>query len=153
MSTAAISFGEIECTTNRTLAYAILASQAAKNYIAAVYRLREVVGLLERLLSVLSEDNVDSLNPVQKAWVATKLQEIHKHLAPFSRSPEAAKICGLKVPWLSDLAIKIQELTEDIDDVIEDLVLVSDLEFQGLIAACKVSIGLPTEDAGAVLHN
>lgn len=151
MTTTAISFGDIEFSTNRTLAYAILASQAAKNYLVAVYRMYEVEGALEDLLAVLGPDRLEMLDPDQKTWLTPKLQEVHHHLANFSRSHEAETIS--KLPLLGNSVAKLQEYTEDLDDVIEDLVLVSDKDFRNLIAACAKSIDLPTEAPFARLHD
>lgn len=134
-------FGEIEISANRALAYAILASQAAHGYLMAIVRLREVTKALEDLIKVMSPDRLEGLSAEHKDWLKAKLQEIHKHLAAFSRSNDVVVLSG--VPILSGYISRLQDDTEDLDDVIEDLILVSDADFLHLIGACSANIGLP----------
>jgi hypothetical protein len=138
MSTTSLVFGEIEFTTNRTLAFAILASQAAHAYITAIYSSRELANALEALVKVLGSENLAVLTEDQKKWLTPRLQEIHGHLVTSSRSSEAARLSRL--PILGSLVKRIQDGTENLDDIIEDLVLVNDADFRNLIAACERTI-------------
>jgi hypothetical protein len=139
MSTTSIMmFGEIEFTTNRALAYAILASQTAHAYITAIHRSRELANALEALVKVLTSENLARLTQDQKKWLTPRLQEIHGHLVTSSRSSEAAILSRL--PILGSLVTRVQDKTEDLDDIIEDLVLVTDADFRNLIAACERTI-------------
>jgi hypothetical protein len=148
-ATSIMVFGEIEVSTNRALAYAILASQAARGYIMAIVRMREVTKAVEQLIQALSPERLDGLSAEHKEWLKARLQEIHKHLAAFSRSNDVVAMSGLNLPVLSGLLARLQDDTEDLDDVIEDLVLVSDAEFRNLIATCSTNIGLPIGESFA----
>jgi hypothetical protein len=139
MSTTSVRmFGEIEVTTNRALAYAILVSQAAHAYMAAIRRSHELANALEALVKVLTAENLSRLTVDQKKWLTPRLQEIHSHLVTFSRSRGAAAVCH--APVLGGFVSRIQDGTEDLCDVIEDLVLVDDADFRNLIAACERTI-------------
>ncbi len=152
-ATSIMVFGEIEVSTNRALAYAILASQAARGYIMAIVRMREVTKAVEQLIQALSPERLDGLSAEHKEWLKARLQEIHKHLAAFSRSNDVVAMSGLNLPVLSGLLARLQDDTEDLDDVIEDLVLVSDAEFRNLIATCSTNIGLPIGESFARMQD
>jgi hypothetical protein len=137
-TTSTLVFGEIEFTTNRTLAYAILVSQAAHAYVTAINRSRELANALEELIRLLTPESLARLTPDQKKWLTPRLQEIHGHLVTSSRSSEATILSRL--PILGSWVTRIQDATEDLDDVIEDLVLADDIDFRNLIAACERTI-------------
>jgi hypothetical protein len=65
---------------------------------------------------------------------------VHRVLADFSRSPEARAIA--KLPVLNGLASNLQDKTEDLNDLIENLVLADNEDFKVLISDCASSIGL-----------
>jgi hypothetical protein len=140
-ATSVMMFGEIETTTNRALAYAILASQAAHAYLTAIHRSREAAKSLEDLIRVLTPESLERLSADQKKWLGARLQEIHRHLAFFSRSDEIVALSRL--PVLGGFLGRLQDGTEDLDDVIEDLVLADDIDFRNLIAACERNLGVP----------
>jgi hypothetical protein len=138
MTANSLTFDEIETTTNRALAYAILVSQAAHAYIAAIRTAREMAKALEQLVAVLPSQALARLTRDQKSWLTPRLQEIHKYLADVSRSSETALVS--KVPILGNLVKRIQDGTEDLGDIIEDLVLADDIDFRNLIAACERTV-------------
>jgi hypothetical protein len=141
MAATSMMFGEIETSTNRALAYAILASQAAHAYITAIYSSRELANALGALIKVLTPENLARLTEDQKKWLTPRLQEIHGHLVTSSRSSEAARLSRL--PILGSLVTRIQDETEDLDDVIEDMVLANDPDFRNLIMACERNLNVP----------
>lgn len=138
MSTTSMMFGEIEITTNRALARAILMSQAAHAYISAINASRELAKALESLVSVLAPQTLARLTGDQKKWLTGRLQEIHKYVASLSRSNEAAM--AFRIPFLNTWVRKIQDATEELGDIIEDLVLIDDADFRNLISTCERSI-------------
>jgi len=151
MSTTSIMvFGEIEITTNRALARAILMSQAAHAYISAINATRELAKALETLVSVLPSHALARLTGDQKRWLTGRLQEIHKYVADLSRSNEAAMVSRL--PILNKWVRKIQDSTEDLGDIIEDLVLIDDADFRNLISTCERSIISAEGEAVGAMH-
>jgi hypothetical protein len=144
-------FGEIESTANRALAYAILLSQAAHAYITAIHRSHELVNALEQLIRLLTPESLSRLTPEQKKWLTPRLQEIHGHLVTCSRSNEATMLSRL--PVLGGLVTKIQDATEDLDDVIEDLVLADDVDFRNLIQACERNLNVPEGESVAGMQD
>ena len=138
-STASVMMpGEIEVTTNRALAYAILASQAAHAFLQAIRWSRDLAIALEQLVVVLTPQNLARLSPDRKKWLTPRLQEIHCHVVEISRSGESTMVSRL--PILGDYVKRIQDGTENLDDIIEGLVLVDDADFRNMIAACERTI-------------
>jgi len=144
-----MTFDEIERRTDRTFAYAILV-RFASNYIACVIRLREVCGALDQLLGILTPEGLETLTPEQTSWLTARLQEVHRLLAGFSRSPEAESIGRL--PILGGLTTRAQDATEDLDDIIADLVLRNNPDFTAMISDCASSIGLSSGETVGRMH-
>jgi hypothetical protein len=152
MTTTSIRvFGEIENSANRALAYAILAAQAAHAYVAAIRLSRDAAKALEDLIRVLTPDSLAALSVEQKKWLTARLQEIHCHLATFARSADVT--LASRVPVLGTFIQRIQDGTEDLGDIIEDLVLVDDVAFRNLIAACTNSLGTPKGEPVGRMQN
>jgi hypothetical protein len=150
-TTSVLVFGEIETSTNRALAYAILMAQAAHAYLALILDLREGVKSLEGLVSVLTPDRLERLSAEQKEWLKPRLQETHKHLVAFARSEHAARLGRL--PVLDGLVARMQDSTEDVNDIIEDIVLAEDADFRNLISACAKNIKAPEEERFARMQD
>jgi hypothetical protein len=138
MSANSLTFNEIETTTNKALAYAILASQAAHAYIAAIRMAREMAKALEELVAALPGQALARLTLEQKKWLTPRLQEIHRYLADLSRSNETALVS--RIPILGNWVRRIQDGAEDLGDIIEDLVLADDADFRNLLAACERTV-------------
>jgi len=137
MATAEDKFRGIEFSANRALAYAILATEAADGC-ARFYRLIRVLAELERFVSCLTPDYLESLTDSQQHRLCLRLQEAHTILARFLRSPEAARI--VRFPLLGSLVRRLQVRTEDLDDVLEGMFLGGDSQPKALMAACEAHI-------------
>jgi hypothetical protein len=61
----------------------------------------------------------------------------------FARSNEAEQMED--IPIISGMTKKLKEGTEDLGDVIENLILMGDHDFLRLIGACATSLGLDYE--------
>jgi hypothetical protein len=147
---AEFTFDQIESSADRTFAYALLV-RTAKPYLLLVYRLKVVTWALDRLLRVLSPNHLEALTVEQTGWLKTRLQELHRALVMFSRSPEAE--AATKLPLLRTLVRKCQDQTEDLYDIVEDLVLVSSQDFKNLVSDCATSIGLSLGDTVAGMQD
>src|SRR5690349_15913384 len=131
MSLATVTFDEIERNADEAFAYALLA-RLAKNYLICAYRSHEVASALEQLLGVLKPEQLQALTAEQMIWLTKRLQELHRLLAEYSRSRETEAISRL--PLLAGVTARVRNATEDLDDIIEDLVLVGNEDFQALIS-------------------
>ncbi len=137
VSNAELKFSGIEFSANRALAYAILAAEAPSAYVM-FYRLLKVYSELEKFVSLLSQDYLDSLTDSQQHRLCLRMQDAHTILARFLRSPEAARI--VRFPLLGSLVTRLQERTDDLDDVLEGVFLARDSQPKALMAACEAHI-------------
>lgn len=139
MGSGTTTFDEVERSADRTFAYALLA-KAAQGYVIAVLRLAELNSALDQLLKTLKPCQIDSLRSEQKQWLGCRLPEIHSLLALISGSEEAEAIG--KLPILASLITRLRDSTEDMGDIIEDVLLINDETFGTLIRDCATSIHL-----------
>ena len=116
MTTAEAEFREIEFSANRALAYAILAAEAPNGYVM-FYRLLKALAELEKFIPFLTPDYLESLADSQQRRLCLRMQDAHTILTRLLRSPEAASI--VRFPLLGTLVRRLQERTEDLDDVLE----------------------------------
>src|SRR5579884_2822549 len=134
--TPSVAFHDIEQTADRVLAYALL-TRLAKNYVMCVYRLREVANPLEDLLARLPSDTVEKLahdESESAARLRSRLQELYAVLAGFSKSGEATTLGGVPLPIIPGLVRRIQDRTEDLGNIVVDILLARNEEFRSLIA-------------------
>ena len=150
-TTSVMMFGEIETTTNRALAYSILASQAAHAYIVAIRSASQLAKAVENLVSVLPPQALVRLTRDQKRWLTPRLQEIHKYTADLSRTNETVVVS--RIPILGGWVKRIQDGTEDLGDIIEDLVLIYDADFRNLIVACERTIVAAEGETIGTVHS
>ena len=137
MTTAEPKFGEIEFSANRALAYAILAAEAPNRYVM-FYRLHKVLAELEKFISLLTPDYLETLTASQEHRIGLCMQRAHTILARSFRSPGADTIvCFL---LLRSLVSRLQERTDDLADVLEGMFLAGDSQPKTLIAACEAQI-------------
>lgn len=130
---------EIERNVDVATAYALLA-KTASGYCWVWWRSREVVGALDKLLSVLSQDHIDSLRIESRNNLKRQLQQVHSLLVELSRSEEVAAIS--RIPGLGHPVAQIQERTDDVGDLIENIVLANNPDFQRLVTECAATIGI-----------
>jgi hypothetical protein len=116
MSTPEAKFSGIEFSANRALAYAILAAEAPNGYVV-FFRLLKVLSELENFISFLTQDYLESLTDSQLHRLGLRMQDARTILAWFLQSPEAANIARL--PLLGNLVTRLQDRTDDLDDVLE----------------------------------
>ena len=137
MTTAEAKFREIEFSANRALAYAILAAEAPNRYLM-FYRLLKVLAELEKFISSLTPDYLETLTASQEHRIGLCMQKAHTILARFFRSPGADTF--VRFPLLRSLVTRLQERTDDLADVLEGMFLAGDSQPKALIAACEAHI-------------
>lgn len=137
MTTAEPKFGEVEFSANRALAYAILAAEAPNRYVM-FYRLHKVLAELEKFISFLTPDYLETLTAAQEHRIGLCLQKAQTILARSLRSPEANTVACFPLP--RSLVSRLQERTDDLADVLEGMFLAGDSQSKALMAACEAHI-------------
>ena len=80
MSIAGITADHLEFSANRTLAYAILATEAPNDYLR-LYRMNKVLSDLRKMLPLLTAEFSQSFPKQQKDRLILRLQDAYKILA------------------------------------------------------------------------
>lgn len=118
MSIVEASFEEIEFGANRAFAYAILATETQNGYVT-LYRLSKVFAELERFLPFLTPDYLASLTDGQKRRLRFCMQDIHRLLVRFLRSPEAERFGRFLA--LQGFVNRLQGGTDDLAEVLDGM--------------------------------
>src|ERR1700736_5110825 len=137
MTATAATFDEIERDANRARAYALLAQTSKQLWVGTIllWELsRKVKGFVKRLTPEL----IEAVPSQRVKEITANLQELHRLLVFLSSSQEARALTTM--PVLGSMIKSMQENTEDLGDIIEDLVLANNPEYQGLVAACAASL-------------
>ncbi len=137
ITTAEAQFKEIEFSANRALAYAILAAEARNRYVM-FYRLHKVLAELEKFISFLTPDYLETLTGSQEHRIGLCMQKEHTILARSFRSPGADTIA--RFPLLRNLVSRLQKRTDDLADILEGMFLAGDSQPKALMAACEARI-------------
>jgi hypothetical protein len=133
--TATITINEIEQRADRAFAYALLA-RSAKSYVMCIYRLREVGRALDTLIGAIRPEHV------------------HHLLVEFAGSEEAAKLNDFPLPIIPGLVQSIQDRTEDLGDIVENLALSRSDDLRNLVSCCAASLNLEApEDLVGGMHD
>jgi hypothetical protein len=150
MTSATVTFDEIERVANRARAYALLAQTSKQVWVATIL-LWEVSRKVRGFVKFLTPERIEAVPAHRVKEMTANLQELHRLLVASSCSQGAS---GLTTsPVFGSMIKSLQESTEDLGDIIEDLVLADDPEYQGLVASCAASLGLaPTSESSARLQ-
>lgn len=145
MTTSAITFDQMERQADRTLGITLWAKHA-KNMVLCAGLLKLLHSFLHQLVGGLSADKINALTREQALELTKKLQELHAQLTTLLDMPGfshlqtstlfRASVCGL------------EEQTENLADIIEDLVLSENEEFRSLVSNCAT--GLSRQSVGSV---
>jgi hypothetical protein len=138
MRTATLTFDQMECSADRTLAV-VLWVKHAKNLAVCVILLALLNEILRAFIRSLSvSGKLDSLSDEQAAELNTKLREIHQQLA---KVLDHNTICLLRRKAMFKWFInQLEERSEDLSDIIENLALSCNSEFRAMIASCVKSV-------------
>ena len=150
ITTAEAQFKEIEFSANRALAYAILAAEARNRYVM-FYRLHKVLAELEKFISFLTPDYLETLTGSQEHRIGLCMQKEHTILARSFRSPGADTI--VHFPLLRNLVSRLQKRTDDLADILEGMFLAGDSQPKALIGCLRGPYRSLPQDAFARKHN
>lgn len=134
MAAASLTFEQIESSTGKTYAFAVFAEHARTGISVAfrIFALFLLAKRLKKLISVgLSSQSLERLTEDQAKELLPLIRNLHTQLVRLSKScpPDVERI-----PLLSASVNIIEESAEELDEVLEDLVLMHDTEFNSLIS-------------------
>ncbi|MGA8530918.1 MAG: hypothetical protein WB622_14475 [Acidobacteriaceae bacterium] len=131
---ATITFDEMERSADRTLAVALWARHV-RGWISGIVFFAALHAALRGLLRSLSADTrLAALTDSQATELTARLREIHENLSHVL-DHHGMRVLRTK-PVFSMLISSLEEDTEDLYDIIENLVLAGDKEFRSLISDC-----------------
>lgn len=133
----ALTFNELERKSQSTKGWTLVAKNA-RNAVIGIATTLVVSKTLDRLVTALTPERLASLSPKNKAELTADLQELHALLVVGCRQSEREQSRAFRL-----LMSKIEERTEDLGDIIEDLVLSGDEQFKMLLSDCVKSISAP----------
>jgi hypothetical protein len=133
MTTSAITFDQMEREADRTFALALWAKHASL-FGQVVMLLTLVSWALRGLVrSLSSTDRLNSLTTEHAVELTKRLQETHEVLTQLSRMTDIHRLT--ERPVVGPLLRSVQDSTEDLGDIIEDLLLSENKEFRRLVAS------------------
>jgi hypothetical protein len=137
MCTAVVTFNELERQSEFTKGWA-LAAKNARNAAVGVALTMVASAALDRLVKSLAPEKLGTLSKENKAELTAHLQDLHSLLAACCRRSQHDQSRLFRY-----LRANIENRTEDLGDIIEDLVLSEDEQFKALLADCVRSISAP----------
>jgi hypothetical protein len=142
MTTSAITFDQMERRADRTFALALWAKHAsAAGQLVMMTTL--ISWALKGLLRSLSPERLESLYGEHAIELTKRLQETHGILTHLSRTAEIHHVC--ERPVIGPLMRSVQESTEDLGDIIEDLILSENKDFRSLVATSSKTLSHSTQ--------
>ena len=131
MTNPAITFDEMEREADRTFALALWAKHASL-FSQVVMLLTLISWALRGLVRSLSPDRLNSLSTEQAIDLAKRLQETHEVMNQLSRVTDIHRLSERAV--IGPLLRSVQDSTENLGDIIEDLLLAENESFRQLVA-------------------
>jgi hypothetical protein len=132
MTTSAITFDQMEREADRTFALALWAKHASV-FGKVVMLLTLVSWALRGLVRSLSPDKLNSLATEHALELTKRLQETHEVMTQLSRMTDIHRLS--ERPVIGPLLRSVQDSTENLGDIIEDLLLSENEEFRGLVGS------------------
>lgn len=130
-------FDQMERRADRTLAVVYWVKHV-KNVALCAASMAAVDFVLRQLIKSLSAEHLEALSAEQAAELTKKLQDLHHNLVGLFRCGACNQLSSSR---LFRSSIKgLEASTEDLEDVIEDLVMSEDPRFKALVADCVTSI-------------
>lgn len=148
MHTATLTFETMERRADRTRGMVLFAKHVRHQVVGAVLFAALNIALKRLLAPVSKAEFLNSLSREQVEKLTSHLQEMHHDLNSMLNHPV---MYALKRKLLFGRMIsELEEKTEDLYDVIENLTLSENPEFRMVIADCveKLSIGRTPEPVG-----
>ncbi|HUO61439.1 MAG TPA: hypothetical protein VMU24_12275, partial [Candidatus Acidoferrales bacterium] len=131
MSTAAITFDQIERGADRTLGF-VLWAKHAKHVALCAMAMGVLNFLLGRLVESLSPEQLEELSEDQAAELIKKLQDVHAQMSELLRHQGLSQLA--RIPILRTYISQLDEHTADLGDIIEDLLLSNSDDFRFLLS-------------------
>ena len=123
----------MERRADRTLGFALWAKHV-KNTALCALALAALNQLVISLVNSISADKVEALTDEQRVELKKKLLEVREKLAGLLNMNA---MCHLSRSWMFRGSVRgLESSTEDIADIIEDLVLSENKEFRSLLSDC-----------------
>lgn len=147
MTTSAITFDQMEREADRTFALALWAKHASL-FSQVVMLLTLVSWAVRGLVRSLSPRQLNSLSTEHALDLTKRLQEIHEVMTQLSRMTDIHRLS--ERPVIGSLLQSVQNSTEDLGDIIDDLLLSENEEFKRLVASSVQTLSQhsPTETIG-----
>ncbi|HLY60272.1 MAG TPA: hypothetical protein VKV95_05855 [Terriglobia bacterium] len=148
------TFDEIEGYTGRAYAFAVFVTYAKHGariifgIIAAILLARK----LDRLVRMFSCQRIEKFSKDQADQLMALLQPLHSQLIKLFPVNVQEREEMKKFPILGRIVTSIESDTEGIEDILEDIALLHDKEFQGLIAGAIKDVRMKRENLETV-HN
>jgi len=132
-----ITFDQMERCADHTFALALFAKHAS---IATrvVMLMTLIAWAAKALVRTLSAERLESLTQEQAIELTKRLQETHDLLLNLCQSVERVRL--YERSFFAGPIRRLQESTEDLGDVIEDLILSENEQFRKLMAGCSDSL-------------
>lgn len=133
MSTQAITFDQLERSADNTLAW-VLWAKAAKNALTCALIMAILSRLLQSFVASLTPQRLTALSPEQAKDFKGRLQELHGHLMMLLRH-RSCDVLRSSALFRSSI-LRLEDSSEDVGDIIEDLVLANNPQFTNLVGDC-----------------
>jgi hypothetical protein len=131
MTTATLTFDQMERCADRTFALALWAKHA-RRIVRVTMTLTIVSQATRMLVKGFTPERLEALDSKQAIELTKRLQELHSLLLQLCRS---TRLNGLaNHPIFGGSIRSLQDSTEDLGEIIEDLVLSENEQFKSLIA-------------------
>jgi hypothetical protein len=135
----AATFYEVERDVKRTNAYVQLA-KTSKHLIESAVLTWQISRKLEQFVKRITPQWIEALPSEKIVSLTQDIQSLHGILAEYSSHGDTAEIG--KLPLFGSCIKSLQQSTEDIGDIIEDLVLSQNEQYQSLVRQCADNLGL-----------
>lgn len=147
MNASAATFDEMERSANRNIAFALWVRNVKNRMLCAVL-LAALNQTVRGLVKSLSAERLDALSSVQAVDLIKKLQELHAKLVDVV---SFWAIQRLRTQAIFGGSITgLEESLDDLSDVIEDLALSENKEFQRLLSECVEGVKSCHEEGAVV---
>ena len=137
LMSASITFDQLEGRADRTLAVALWAKHV-KNVVLCAFMMQVMNTTLKGLVASLTPERLDALTHEQASDLKKKLQNLHGQLSQLLTYPPVHELANRRL-YKSAIA-GLENSTEDLFDVIENLVLSENRDFRELLFECASEV-------------
>jgi hypothetical protein len=139
MNTVAITFDEIERSTEYTLGHAFLAKAAVTGLpLWLWYRLFMLTSGLDIVVRVLTPEFIQRLNSEQAETMSTQLRQLHRLMHQLGTSEPIQK--AQTDFFLGPRINRLQDRAEAVSDILDNFVLIHNTRLKRLIEDCATAV-------------